>query len=94
MVKNLYISDFIKDLMIKEIIYLIIILSGIPVGLFLAKICKEEIKSWRKRLKILIVSCIVVIVAVFFLDFEYKISAIVTLSFMIVTCLTIGLKRN
>ena len=60
--------------MIKELIYLIIILLGIPAGLFLAKICKEEIKNWRKRLKILIAGCFVVIVAVFFLDFEYKIS--------------------
>jgi len=75
--------------MVKELIYLIIILFGIPVGLFLAKTCKEEIKAWNKRLKILIICCFLIGIFLFFVDFQYKIPIIITLSWMTITFLII-----
>ena len=78
--------------MIKELIYIFIILIGIPFGLFLKKICKEEINAWRKRLKIMIIVCLIAIVALFFIDFEYKIPVITTLIFIIITCLILKKK--
>jgi uncharacterized membrane protein YphA (DoxX/SURF4 family) len=75
--------------MIKELIYLLIIFLGIPAGLFLAKICEEEIKAWKKRLGMLTIICSIIGICLFFIDFKYKIPSIITLGFMIAFFLTI-----
>ncbi|MDD5193656.1 MAG: hypothetical protein PHF67_03650 [Candidatus Nanoarchaeia archaeon] len=80
--------------MIKELIYLIIVILGIPTGLFLAKICKDEIKAWRKRLIIFILACFIIGIWLFFIDFVYKIPVIITLGFIIAMFLTIVVKKT
>jgi len=78
--------------MLENIIYIIILILGFPAGLILAKMCKDEIKAWRKRLKIISVICLIIAIIVSFLSstiFIYKLPVIIALFFMIITCLTI-----
>lgn len=75
--------------MLKEMFYLIILAIGFPAGLILAKMCKDEIKSWRKRLLIICGISLILGIIIFFTYFEYKIPVIITLSFIIITDLTI-----
>jgi len=75
--------------MIKELLYLLIIIVGIPAGLILAKLTKDEIKIWKKRLIIIIIASIIISIALLLTTFEYKIPIIITLGFIILTCLTI-----
>jgi len=78
--------------MIQNLFYLLILLAGFPVGLFLAKLCKEEIKVWRKRLFIISVVCLILIVIVSFIPyaaFIYKFPVIITLFFIIIVCLSV-----
>jgi xanthine/uracil permease len=70
--------------MIKNLLYLLIILAGIPVGSYLAKLCKEEIKNWKKRLIAIIILCFIFSIFIFFSPFTYRISIIVALLFTII----------
>jgi hypothetical protein len=80
--------------MIKELIYILIVLLGIPFGLFLKKICKEEINAWKKRLSMMIIVCFVAVAVLFFIDFDYKIQVIATLCFIIITCWSVIWKHG
>ena len=80
--------------MLKEILYLIILILGIPAGLILANFCSDEIKKWRKRLLWISGICLILAVVTFFIKFEYKIPVIITLIFIIITYLTIVWKSN
>jgi len=80
--------------MLQNLLYIILLIIGFPAGLFLAKLCKEELKAWRKRLIIISVICFVFIIRFVFLDFLYKIPIIITLFFIIIVCLTIIWKEN
>lgn len=87
----------LKYLMYENIIYLLILIAGFPAGLILAKMCKDEIKSWRKRLIIISVICLIGAIAASFLPpsiFEYKLPVIITLFFIIITSLTIVWKSH
>lgn len=75
--------------MIKEILYGSILVLGVPTGLILKYMCKEEIKSWIKRLKIMSIVCLFLGLLVIFMDFKYKIAVILSLLFIIITNLTI-----
>jgi uncharacterized protein HemY len=75
--------------MIKELIYILILLLGILVGLILAKLCKDEIKNWRKRMIIISVICLIIALIIVFSNFTYKIPVIITLIFIAITDLTI-----
>ncbi len=76
------------------ILYLLLLLLGFPIGLILAYLCKEEIKSWRKRLKLISIICLVLIIIILFTNFQYKLPIIFTFLFMIITCLTIVWKSK
>ena len=78
--------------MLQNLLYLLILVIGFPVGIFLAKLCKEEIDNWRKRLFIISVISLIAIVAMIFVDFLYKIPVIISLFFIIIVCLTINWK--
>jgi hypothetical protein len=83
--------------MFTNLIYIIILILGFPAGLILAKMCKDEIKQWRKRLVIMSIICLILALAVSFLSysiFEYKLPVIIALFFMIITCLTIVWKSH
>jgi len=78
--------------MIKEVLYAVIVLLGIPVGIFLSKLCGEEISAWTNRLKFISIIAFILGIAVWFMDFEYKIPVAAALSFVIVNNLVITLK--
>ncbi len=75
--------------MLTNLFYLLLMLAGFPAGLLLAKLCKDEIKKWRKRLFIMSGASLLLIVVVSFLNFEYKLPVIISLFFIIITCLTV-----
>ena len=78
--------------MLTNLYYLILLIAGFLVGLFLAKLCKEEIKTWRKRLFIISTICLILTIVVGFTPitiYLYKFPAIISLFFIIIPCLTI-----
>lgn len=77
-----------------NLFYLLLLLAGFPAGLLLAKLCKDEIKKWRKRLFIISAILLISIIVVSFLNFEYKFPVIISLFFVIIVCLTIVWKSD
>ena len=75
--------------MLKSVFYLIGLVLGIPTGLILARMCKEEVKSWRKFLNMSVIILLALGVIVYFTDVLYKLQIILTFIFMIITSLTI-----
>jgi len=80
--------------MFKEFLYFAIVILGIPAGLLISKLCKDEIKSWRKRLISMGIISLVGGVVVFFTSFEYKIPVVISLFFIIIFCFVIILKNR
>lgn len=80
--------------MIQNLFYLILMLLGFPTGLILARLCKEELKAWRKRLFIISSVALILIIVIVFIDFLYKLPIIISLFFIIITCLTIIWKSH
>ncbi len=81
--------------MISNLYYLILLLAGFPAGLLLARLCRDEIKNWKKRLFIISIMSLILAIVVSFIPFDifiYKFPVIVTLFFIIITCLTIAWK--
>jgi hypothetical protein len=78
----------------ENLFYLLLLIMGFPAGLLLAYLCKDEIKKWRKTLFVMSGVALFLIVVVSFLTFEYKLPAIISLFFIIITCLTIVWKGN
>tara|TARA_Y100000034_G_C6866591_1_gene395073 strand:- start:594 stop:836 length:243 start_codon:yes stop_codon:yes gene_type:complete len=78
--------------MLTNLLYLSLLIIGFLVGLLLAKLCKEELDNWRKRLFIMSVISLIGIITMIFVDFLYKIPIIVSLFFIIIVCLTINWK--
>jgi len=78
--------------MISIIFYFIIIALAFPSGIVLAKLCKDEIKNWRKRLLLMSVISLIIAIIVYYFNFEileYKIPIIVGLFFIIINCIVI-----
>ncbi|MDP3026971.1 MAG: hypothetical protein Q8N63_04635 [Nanoarchaeota archaeon] len=78
--------------MIQNLLYLLLLLTGFPAGLILAKLCKEEIKKWRKRLFVICFVSLILAVITSFIPFSlflYKLPVIISLFFIIITFLTI-----
>lgn len=73
----------------KTLLYILILLLGFPTGYILSNICKDEIKNWKKRLIAITLISFILIILVSFLNFIYKISIIMSLFFIIITCLII-----
>jgi len=75
--------------MLTNLIYLLILIVGFPAGIILSNLCKDEIKAWRFRLFSLSVISFIILIVLLFMNINYKIPIIVTLFFIIITCLTI-----
>jgi len=75
--------------MIQNLLYVLILLAGFPIGWFLAKICKEEINNWRGRLFGIVVICFMLVIGVSFTNFLYKIPIIMSLFLTVIICLKI-----
>ena len=83
--------------MLINLYYLLLLLIGFPLGLLLARLCKEELKAWRKRLFIISALSLILAIGVNFIPFTffiYKFPVIITLFFIIITCLTIIWKSH
>lgn len=80
--------------MLKEVVYLIVLLLGIPTGIFLAKLCKEEIRKWKFKLKLISLISFIGGIVVYFLNYEYRMPIIISLIFVIIVCLTIIYTNN
>jgi len=78
--------------MVINLLYLLLLFAGFPVGILLARLCKDEIKSWKKRLLIISIISIFLAIAVSFIPvsiYPYKFPAIISLFFITIVCLTI-----
>jgi len=73
----------------KNLLYVLILLLGFPSGVYLSKICKEEIVKWRWRLVALSVISLVVSIVVGISGFLYKLPIIMSLFFVIIMFLII-----
>ncbi len=80
--------------MIKSLFYFILLLIGIPVGFLLSKLCNDEIKNWRFRLKLIAVVCVFLMTGLFFSNFVYRVPVIVSLFFVIIVCEVVILKSK
>ena len=80
--------------MIDKILFAMIVLAGIPVGLFLSSLCKEELRSWKKRFIYLSIISFIFSLLLFFTNFEFKIPIIITLFFIKSILLTIVFKSD
>lgn len=75
--------------MVKNFVYGLIIALAILAGYFLSYICKDEIKSWKKRLNIITIISLFFCLIIYFLDFDLKIPVILVLLFVALTNQTI-----
>lgn len=75
--------------MIENLLYLILLILGFAAGIILSNLCKDEIKAWKKTLFIISGICLFIAILISFIGFEYKFPVIISLFFMIITCLTI-----
>jgi hypothetical protein len=78
--------------MYENLIYILVLILGFPAGLILSNMCKDEIKSWKKRLIIMSIICFIIAIIISFVPFsilKYKLPIIVTMFFVIITSFTI-----
>ncbi|MBT4166059.1 hypothetical protein HOE04_03415 [archaeon] len=73
----------------QAILYVLLILFGIPVGKILSSLCRGEVSLWRKRFRIIALVCFLLIGLFLFLDFENKIPVFVSLLFVVFVSLNI-----
>jgi hypothetical protein len=75
--------------MLKNLLYLIILLAGIPAGHYLMHLAKDEIKAWRGRLIVMAFISAVAAVIVYFYKLDYSEPIIVGLLFIVIVCMVI-----
>jgi len=83
--------------LIKTFLYALLLALGFPSGIFLARLCKDEINHWRGRMFIMILLCLTLILILSFIRstvFFYKSSVILSLFFILITCITILWESN
>ncbi len=83
--------------MLTNLFYVLLLFIGFLVGILLSKLCKDEIKKWRKRLLIMNLIFLVLAIIVSFIPlrtYQYKLPTIITLFFIIIVNLTISWKSR
>ena len=80
--------------MLNNLLYIILLILGFPSGLYLARICKDEIKKWRKRMIFISVISFISAIVVLISGFEYKLAFAIGLFFIVITFLTIVWKSH
>ncbi len=80
--------------MLNNLLFIILLLLGFPTGLFLAWFCKDEIKAWKKRMIAISVICLILAILLSFVNYPYKIPAVLSLFFMTITSLMIVWKSH
>jgi len=76
------------------VVYIITLLLAMPFALLLAKFCRDELKDWKYRFKIISLVSTLSAIAIHFSNLEYKIPIIVGLLFIMVTLVTLIHKTN
>ena len=79
--------------MIKEVLLVLVMLSSIPVGWFLAKVCKEELVGGRKWFVLILIGCLLFIFILLFLRIDYWLEMILGLVYLGVVS-EVGLKLS
>ncbi len=77
----------------KILFYLILLLTTIPTGLILKKLCRDEIGNWIGRFKLLGLVCFILSLIFLYSNFEYKIPVIFSLFFIIITMIVLIWKK-
>jgi membrane protein YdbS with pleckstrin-like domain len=80
--------------MVQNLLYVLILLAGFPVGHFFSRLCKDEIKSWKRMLIVISVVSLVLAVVISFTGFAFKFPVILTLFFVIIMNLVIVWKAS
>jgi len=80
--------------MIKNLVYIIILLLGIPVAEILIKMCGEEINAWKKRVLVISIISIILSIIIFISDAIYKIPISLSLLFIAVVFLRVFFKKT
>ena len=78
--------------MLTNLFYLLLLFTGFFSGLILAKLCKDEIKAWRKRLFMISIISLILILLLVLIPlkiYEYRLPTIITLLFIAIVDLTI-----
>jgi hypothetical protein len=71
------------------ILYATVLVIAVPTGLILAKICREEIKKWEKRLIAIMIIALVLAIVFLFVKTEIQIPLIITFTFIIITNISV-----
>lgn len=75
--------------MIKELLYLVLLALAFPSGIYLAKVCREEIVKWRKRMITLAGACFFIGIGLLLSNFRYRFAYFIGLVFVMLTFLII-----
>ena len=75
--------------MLKNLLYLFVLLAGFPTAYFLSYLCEDEIKSWEKRLLGIAIVSLIIGIGLLFTSFEYKFPVVVSLLFIVIVNLMI-----
>lgn len=75
--------------MLSNLFYLILLLIAIPTGLILKKLCKDEIKNWAGRFKLICLVSFILSLIFLYSNFEYKIPVIFSLFFIMITMIVL-----
>lgn len=70
--------------MIKELIVILILITSVPVGHFLAWLTKEELKDGRRWFNLIIIISLIHAVITGILNINYKLSIILALIYIII----------
>lgn len=72
----------------KILIYLVLLLT-FPIGLLLATLCKDELKSWNLKFKIILIASLILSIIVLLLNFDYKMPSVISLFFIVFTMIVL-----
>ncbi len=75
--------------MLENLLYVFLLVLGVPTGLILSSLCKEELKAWKKRLFVIVVACLITIILLILIEFSLKTPIIISLFFIIITNIVI-----
>lgn len=71
----------------QNLLYVLILLAGLPAGYFLAYLCRDELIKGRTWFLALSAVCLISAVIISFIGFLFKFSIILTLFFIIIISL-------
>lgn len=80
--------------MIKEIMYFLIVILGFFSGFIMFRLCKDEMRKWRKKFFFIFILSLSLELIIYFFNFEYKTPLMLTLIFIMVYCLSLIVRNG